>query len=75
MDRRLLEAADGESFGSCEVATDRGPRGEAMGDEGLAEVLEWPLDCDRVWEELAEGYGCEECDFEVIGGGLEVFML
>lgn len=46
-----------------------------MGDEGLVEVLERLLDCDRAWEELAEGYGCDECDFEVVGGGLEVFML
>lgn len=46
-----------------------------MGDEGLVEVLERLLDCDRAWEELAEGNGCGECDFEVVGGGLEVFML
>lgn len=46
-----------------------------MGDEDLFEVLEWLPDCDRAWEELAEGYGCDECDFEVMGGGLEVFIL
>lgn len=46
-----------------------------MGDEALVEVLEWPLDCDRAWEEPAEGYDCGVCDFEVTGGGLEVFIL
>lgn len=50
--------ADGESLGGCEAATDRGPRGEAMGDEGLVEVFDWLLDCDRAWEELVEGNGC-----------------
>lgn len=46
-----------------------------MGDEDLVEVLEWLVDCDLAWEELGCGYGAEECDFEVIGGGLEVFIL
>lgn len=46
-----------------------------MGDEALVEFLEWLLDCDRAWEGLVEGYGWAECDFDVIGGGIDVFML
>jgi hypothetical protein len=71
VDKRVLGAAEGESLGGCEAATDRGPRGEAMGDEVLVEVLEWLVDCDLACGEVDAGYGC---DFEVIGGGLEVFM-
>lgn len=52
MDNRVLGAADGESLGGCEAATDRGWRGEAMGDEDLVEVLEWLVDCDLACEEL-----------------------